>query len=217
MLNENNNLKNYSKKYILIPKFIGVTILKQKNNNYIISFCRSFDTNKEILKKNSSDLFGFNDVWHLNINWPNKKSLFFGFDTTDTSLKDNWKFIIYYPTDLKDNYYLQKNLIFRIENIVNDFNKKTIKKLKLVGNGFKCRILNTKKVSNNVRDIFELSLNYSHEILVVIPFNLTIKISKDNIFSVEGYNKSQVNQFAFLLKKMRIPKNYGKKAGILDF
>lgn len=93
--------------------------------------------------------------------------------------------------------------LIKLINFIKNFKKKFTKRLILKGLGLKVKLL----LPSN---ILELKLGFSHLVLIKIPKNLTIFINK-NLVRIVGYNKNLVYNFAYKLKKAKMPDSYRGK------
>ena len=82
-------------------------------------------------------------------------------------------------------------------------------KLKLIGVGFRARILNIKTFN-----ILNLNLGYSHQIYFKIPNNLTLICLKSTKMFILGDSNREITQIAALLRSYKLPDPY-KGKGIL--
>jgi large subunit ribosomal protein L6 len=74
-------------------------------------------------------------------------------------------------------------------------------KLKLVGVGFRCKIVDNK---------LELKLGFSHLVYKNIPNNIKLKCLKNKII-IKGTSKQKVNEFANFLQNLKFPDPYKGK------
>ncbi len=83
------------------------------------------------------------------------------------------------------------------------------KELKIVGTGYKAALKGKE---------LELNLGYSHPILFKIPEGINISVdTKQNIITVEGYDKQKVGEVAAVIRRFREPDSYkGKGVRYVD-
>lgn len=92
-----------------------------------------------------------------------------------------------------------------LSNAIEGVSKGFQKTLVLKGLGFRCNMENNTLV---------MSLGYSHKVHYVIPDNISVKIEKDTIITISGYDKQHVGQISAEIRSKKIPDNYHGK-GIL--
>lgn len=80
--------------------------------------------------------------------------------------------------------------------------KPILKKLILKGLGLKATLVDKKQL--------ELKLGFSHTILIDIPRDLTVEISKNTI-SIIGFNKVHVGDFLYKIRNLKLPNAYKGK------
>jgi len=111
--------------------------------------------------------------------------------------------IIIIPLDINKNinsiWGLTKSLI---TNIIKGVNQGFIKKLQLVGIGYKTKIENNKLI---------LNLGFSHPIEYIIPDGITINLIKPTLINIMGNNYNQVTQVASTLRTFKRPEPYNGK------
>lgn len=111
-----------------------------------------------------------------------------------------------YSNNLLESY--SSNL--KLNGTFNSIFKKNIKgvsqgftvKLQLVGIGFKFLEANS---------FLKLKLGYSHKVFCKIPDNISLKIIKPTLLSLNSINFFELNQFAGKLKTFKTPDAYGGK------
>jgi len=111
--------------------------------------------------------------------------------------------IIIIPININKNinsiWGLTKSLI---TNIIKGVNQGFIKKLQLVGIGYKAKIENNKLIFN---------LGFSHPIEYIIPDGITINLIKPTLINIIGNNYNQVTQVASTLRTFKHPEPYNGK------
>ncbi len=90
----------------------------------------------------------------------------------------------------------------RIANAVLGVTNGFEKKLELVGVGFKA-LINGKTL--------DLSLGFSHLVIINIPDNLQIKVEKNTLIVISGIDKWLVGQFAATVRSKKPPEPYKGK------
>ncbi|RKX67186.1 MAG: 50S ribosomal protein L6 [Tenericutes bacterium] len=85
-----------------------------------------------------------------------------------------------------------------IEGVTTGF----VKELKINGVGYGAKIVGTQ---------IELSVGFSHKVLIEIPTELKVEITKNTEITVSGIDKQQVTQFAAIIKRVKKPEPYGGK------
>ncbi len=88
-----------------------------------------------------------------------------------------------------------------ITNMVHGVNEAFEKKLVVEGIGF--------RVALNGKNL-ELSVGFSHPVVIEVPEGLTVTVEKNNI-SISGANKEQVGQFAAEVRAVKKPEPYKGK------
>jgi large subunit ribosomal protein L6 len=88
-----------------------------------------------------------------------------------------------------------------VNNMVAGVSKGFSKNIVITGNGYKASM---------VADMLQLSLGYSHDILMEIPTGITIKCDK-NIISISGNDKELVGLFASQVRAKRPTEPYKGK------
>lgn len=89
-----------------------------------------------------------------------------------------------------------------INNMVIGVKGNFVKKLSLVGPGYKALIQG---------DYLVLRLGYSHDIIYSYPKSITLKCPKDNIVEISGCDKQLVGQVAAEIRDFRKPEPYNGK------
>jgi large subunit ribosomal protein L6 len=111
--------------------------------------------------------------------------------------------IIITPIDINKSinsiWGLTKSLI---TNIIKGVNQGFIKKLQLVGIGYKAKIENNKLI---------LNLGFSHPIEYIIPDGISINLIKPTLINIIGNNYNQVTQVASTLRTFKRPEPYNGK------
>ncbi len=94
-----------------------------------------------------------------------------------------------------------------IQNMVDGVTKGYEKKLEVIGVGFKVATAPGK---------LNMSLGFSHPVIVDIPKELTVAVDK-NVISISGASKQQVGQFAAEIRELKKPEPYkGKGIKYID-
>lgn len=88
-----------------------------------------------------------------------------------------------------------------INNMIEGVKVGFTKELQFTGTGYRAAV--------SGRDVL-LNMGYSHEIKLVIPEGLEVKIVKNSI-TVSGVDKQAVGQFAAIIRKVRPPEPYKGK------
>lgn len=115
-------------------------------------------------------------------------------------------------TEYKNKKFLksfQKFFLRLFKQIINEISKKSKKKLKLVGVGFRATLIEKFSLK-----ILELKLGYSHQIFINIPTNLSVVCPKGNKILIIGNCQQTVNKLSTLIRFYRIPDSY-KGKGVL--
>jgi len=93
-----------------------------------------------------------------------------------------------------------------LSNTVKGVTEGYVKNLELVGVGFK---------ASNVGNLLDLSLGYSHNILIEVPKELTVATTtekgKNPTIALEGIDKQLIGQVAAKLRSLRKPEPYKGK------
>jgi large subunit ribosomal protein L6 len=104
----------------------------------------------------------------------------------------------------------QGTLTAILRQLIVDLSINFVKKLKLIGIGFKCFILNISKKS-----LLQLKLGYSHNIFFKIPDNVKIYCLKTNSkIYISGNFYSYISQLSATIRSLKFPEPY-KGKGIL--
>ena len=101
-----------------------------------------------------------------------------------------------------DNKALLGTIYANIKNEITGNTKGFVKKLELVGTGYKAIVNGSELV---------LSLGFSHDIIFKIPSNIDIKVEKNTNVSISGSSKQLVGQVAAEIKSYRKPEPYKGK------
>ena len=91
-----------------------------------------------------------------------------------------------------------------INNMVKGVSEGWVKKLELVGSGYKAEVKQNELV---------LIVGYSHPVPIAIPEGVDVKVEK-NIITLEGIDKEVIGQLAAQIRRVRPPEPY-KGKGIL--
>jgi large subunit ribosomal protein L6 len=77
--------------------------------------------------------------------------------------------------------------------------------LELVGVGYRASVQGTNIV---------LQLGFSHDVVLAIPFGVTVKCEKPTAIAITGYDRQKIGQFAAEIRSYRLPEPY-KGKGII--
>jgi len=76
------------------------------------------------------------------------------------------------------------------------------KKLEMIGVGYRAVVQG---------DLLDLQLGFSHPTKLPIPANLTVKVEKNTLITITGFDKHLVGQFAAVIRSKRPPEPYQGK------
>jgi len=76
------------------------------------------------------------------------------------------------------------------------------KKLEMIGVGYRAAVQGS---------LLDLQLGFSHPTKLPIPVGLTVKVEKNTLISIAGFDKHLVGQFAASVRSMRPPEPYQGK------
>lgn len=76
------------------------------------------------------------------------------------------------------------------------------KRLEMIGVGYRATVQG---------DLLDLQLGFSHPTKLPIPKGLTIKVDKNTIITISGYDKHLIGQFAATIRSKRPPEPYQGK------
>lgn len=96
-----------------------------------------------------------------------------------------------------------------LKEIFNSLNSGNTQKLRVVGVGFRMSL-----VFKDFVCLLKLKLGYSHDIYVKVPQYLKVECPNPTLLYVSGSNKHSVQNFASLIRSLKIPEPY-KGKGIL--
>jgi len=99
---------------------------------------------------------------------------------------------------------LNQTIIKKLKNDIKGVNVGFTKKLKLIGIGFKCSI---------IEDNLILKLGFSHKINIKIPKNITVIIPNKDTIICKGINLEELSSFTTKIKNKKKPNIY-KDQGI---
>lgn len=89
-----------------------------------------------------------------------------------------------------------------IHNMVIGTSEGFEKKLEMIGVGYRAAVQG---------DLLDLQLGFSHPTKLPIPKGLTIKVDKNTLITISGFDKHLVGQFAATVRSMRPPEPYQGK------
>jgi len=115
--------------------------------------------------------------------------------------KDN-QIVITRNNDLKESRSLHGLTRALIANMVEGVNNGYIKKLEIVGIGYKAEM----KAKNLV-----LTIGYSHQIVVAVPDSITVKTPTPTSIEISGIDKEIVGKIAAKIRSFRKPEPYKGK------
>lgn len=99
-----------------------------------------------------------------------------------------------------DQYHgLYRTLIF---NMVEGTTKGFERQLEMIGVGYRAAVQG---------DLLDLQLGFSHPTKLPIPKGLTVKVDKNTLITISGFDKHLVGQFAAIVRSMRPPEPYQGK------
>lgn len=76
------------------------------------------------------------------------------------------------------------------------------KRLEMIGVGYRAAVQG---------DVLDLQLGFSHPTKLPIPKGLTVKVDKNTLITITGFDKHLVGQFAATVRQMRPPEPYQGK------
>ena len=139
----------------------------------------------------------------INVEGPlGKKSLNIDLDTFDLIIEDGKKILIKpkkIDQDTKRLWGMNRSLI---NNAIIGTSKGYEKTLELVGVGYRATLKDKK---------LNLQLGYSHDINFDIPEGITIKVEKQTILKISGFDKQLVGSIVSKIKSFRPPEPYKGK------
>ncbi len=92
-----------------------------------------------------------------------------------------------------------------INNMVIGTTKGFEEKLEMIGVGYRAAVQG---------DQLDLQIGRSHPTKRTIPQGLTVKVEKNTLIQITGFDKHLVGQFAADIRSMRPPENYSDQKGI---
>ncbi len=101
--------------------------------------------------------------------------------------------------DLNHYHGLYRTLI---HNMVIGTTEGFEKRLEMIGVGYRAAVQG---------DLLDLQLGFSHPTKLPIPKGLTVKVDKNTLISISGFNKHLVGQFAATVRSKRPPEPYQGK------
>lgn len=102
-------------------------------------------------------------------------------------------------SDLKNFHGLMRSLI---SNMVVGTTEGFEKRLEMIGVGYRAAVQG---------DLLDLQLGFSHPTKLPIPKGLTVKVDKNTLISITGFDKHLVGQFAATVRSKRPPEPYQGK------
>ena len=102
-------------------------------------------------------------------------------------------------SDLNKFHGLTRTLIY---NMVVGTTEGFEKKLEMIGVGYRAAVQG---------DLLDLQLGFSHPTKLPIPKGLTVKVEKNTLISITGFDKHLVGQFAAIVRSKRPPEPYQGK------
>lgn len=103
------------------------------------------------------------------------------------------------PADLNRYHGLYRTLI---QNMVLGTTEGFEKRLEMIGVGYRAAVQG---------DLLDLLLGFSHPTKLTIPKGLTVKVDKNTLILISGFDKHLVGQFAATVRQMRPPEPYQGK------
>jgi large subunit ribosomal protein L6 len=139
----------------------------------------------------------------INVEGPlGKKSLHIDLDTFDLNIEDGKKILIKpkkIDQDTKRLWGMNRSLI---NNAIIGTSKGYEKTLELFGVGYRATLKDKK---------LNLQLGYSHDINFDIPEEIKIKVEKQTMLKISGFDKQLVGSIASKIKSLRPPEPYKGK------
>jgi len=90
-----------------------------------------------------------------------------------------------------------------------DVSRKSFKKLKLVGVGFRIALVEVNEIK-----LLKLNIGYSHSVYYRIPLDISINVISSTRFIVIGTSSDRVSKVASGIRQLKVPESY-KGKGIL--
>lgn len=102
-------------------------------------------------------------------------------------------------SDLDQFHGLYRTLIYNmVEGITNGFERK----LEMIGVGYRAAVQG---------ELLDLQLGFSHPTKLPIPKGLSVKVDKNTLITISGFDKHLVGQFAAIIRSKRPPEPYQGK------
>lgn len=102
-------------------------------------------------------------------------------------------------SDLDQYHGLYRTLVF---NMVEGTSKGFERQLEMIGVGYRAAVQG---------ELLDLQLGFSHPTKLHIPKGLTVKVDKNTLITISGYDKHLVGQFAAIVRSKRPPEPYQGK------
>lgn len=103
----------------------------------------------------------------------------------------------------------QSQMVSVIKKAFLDVSRKSYKKLKLSGVGFRVNFIELNGLS-----LLKLDLGFSHSVYYKIPKDILISVTSPVKFIVSGNSSDRVSEVSSIIRKLKIPESY-KGKGIL--
>jgi len=107
----------------------------------------------------------------------------------------------------------QKGLLVKTKMLIKkaflEVTRKSYKKLKLVGVGFRVNLLDFEQSK-----LLKFDLGYSHSVYYKIPKDIKVILNSTTKFVVSGISSDRVSEVSSILRKLKLPDSY-KGKGIL--
>lgn len=137
-----------------------------------------------------------------------KGSLEFKFNNELSISINEQELIVERPSDSKQHKMIHGTTRAIINNMVVGVSEGFIKKLQLVGVGYRASMQGAKLV---------LAVGYSHPVEMEVPQGLTVEVPKNTLINVSGIDKQLVGEFAANIRTVRPPEPYlGKGIRYVD-
>lgn len=124
------------------------------------------------------------------------------FQPSMTIAQEGNEILVTRPDDTRESKSFHGLTRTLVANMVEGVSKGYSKKLQMVGVGYRATLKG--------KDL-ELSLGYSHPVIVEAPENITFEVPSQTEIVVSGPNKEQVGQVAANIRKWRKPEPYKGK------
>lgn len=124
------------------------------------------------------------------------------FQPSMTIAQEGDEILVTRPDDTRESKSFHGLTRTLVANMVEGVSKGYSKKLQMVGVGYRATLKG--------KDL-ELSLGYSHPVIVEAPENITFEVPSQTEIVVSGPNKEQVGQVAANIRKWRKPEPYKGK------